>query len=233
MRLKVIGCEVLYRELCAAAARSVNQIDLQFLSKGLHDLGASKMRAQLQQAIDRVDDARYEAVVLGYALCGNGLAGLEARGLPLVVTRAHDCITLFLGSRQRYLDYFQSHPGVYFHTSGWIERGEAHAPQMSLAYEDLVRRYGEDDARYLRDELTKHYRQLTFIEMGVEPDQFEPGSRREAVARGWSFEKVKGDMRLIQRLVDGPWDENDFLMVSPGSRLVARQDESIFTSEPV
>ena len=42
----------------------------------------------------------------------------------LVVPRAHDCITLFLGSKERYLDYFQTHPGVYFKTSGWIERGE-------------------------------------------------------------------------------------------------------------
>ena len=58
------------------------------------------------------------------ALCSNGLVGLTARNIPVVVPRAHDCITLFLGSKERYLDYFQSHTGVYFKTSGWIERGE-------------------------------------------------------------------------------------------------------------
>ncbi len=34
MRLKLIACEILYRELCAAVARSVNQVDIEFLPKG-------------------------------------------------------------------------------------------------------------------------------------------------------------------------------------------------------
>jgi hypothetical protein len=233
MRLKLIGCEVLYRELCAAVARSVNQVDLEFLPKGLHDLGRSAMLARLQQAVDRVDVACYEAVALGYALCGKGLEGLVARSLPLVVPRAHDCITLFLGSRERYLDYFHSHPGVYFQTSGWIERGAALDSQMSLAYDDLVERYGEENARCLREELTRHYRQLAYIRMGVEPDgRFEQRTRSEAAARGWTFEKVDGDMRLIQRLVDGPWDLPDFLLVPVGSCVAARHDDEIMAAEP-
>ncbi len=233
MRLKLIGCEVLYRELCAALARSVNQVDVEFLPKGLHDLGRSAMLRRLQQAVDGVDGAHYEAVALGYALCGNGLAGLRARSLPLVIPRAHDCITLFLGSKERYLDYFQRHPGVYFQTSGWIERGHAVDSQMSLAYDNLVERHGEENARYLREELTKHYRQLTFIEMGVEPDGgFEQRTRSEAAARGWTFEKVEGDLSLIQRLVDGPWDVHDFLFVPAGSCVVVRHDDTIIAAEP-
>ncbi|MGB9605296.1 MAG: DUF1638 domain-containing protein, partial [Bryobacteraceae bacterium] len=131
MRLRLIGCEILYRELCWAVAHSVNQVDLEFLPKALHDLGAAPMRARLQEAIDRTDDGRYEAVLLGYALCGMGLAGLAARSLPLIVPRAHDCITLFLGSRERYLEYFRARPGTYFLTTGWIERGRDVA-QLSI-----------------------------------------------------------------------------------------------------
>ncbi|MFB3778895.1 MAG: DUF1638 domain-containing protein [Bryobacteraceae bacterium] len=233
MRLKLIGCEVLHRELCAVVARSVNQVDMELLPKGLHDLASASMLARLQQAVDGVESAAYEAVVLGYALCGNGLVGLRARFLPLVVPRAHDCITLLLGSKERYLDYFQSHPGVYFRSTGWIERAGAHDSQLSLEYDDLVERYGEDSARYLRRELTRHYRQLTFIEMGVEPDNsFEQRSRAEAAERGWTFERVDGDMRLIRRLVDGPWDERDFLVVRPGFRVAARHDDGIIQAEP-
>ncbi len=233
MRLKLIACEVLYREVCAAVARSVNQIDLEFLPKGLHDHGSSTMRAGLQEAVDRVDGASYDAVTLGYARCGNGLAGLVARSVPLVIPRAHDCITLFLGTRERYLDYFQSHPGVYFKTSGWIERGQSLDQQMSLSYEHLVERYGEENARYLHQELTKHYRQFTFIEMGIEPDnRFEEQARAEAASRGWEFEKIRGDMGLIQRLADGPWGEHEFLVVPAGSRVVVREDDAILGAEP-
>ena len=123
MRLKLIACEIMYRELCAAVARSVNLVDVEFLPKGLHDIGQAGMSSRLAEVLAGVDETRYEAMLLGYGLCSNGLVGLAARSIPLVVPRAHDCITLFLGSKERYLEYFQDHPGVYFKTSGWIERG--------------------------------------------------------------------------------------------------------------
>ena len=55
MKLKAICCDVLYREMCAAAARSVNCVDLEFLPKGLHDLGAEKMQARLQDFKSKKD----------------------------------------------------------------------------------------------------------------------------------------------------------------------------------
>ena len=233
MRLKLIACEVLYRELCAVVAGSVNQVDVEFLPKGLHDQPTASMLARLQQTVDRAEGADYEAVLLGYALCGNGLVGLTARSIPLVLPRAHDCITLFLGSKERYLDYFHSHPGVYFKTSGWIERGQAQERQLGLEYDDLIERYGEEDGRYLYHELTRHYRQFTYIEMGVEPDgRFEEAARSEAASTGWAFEKIQGDLGLLRRLMDGPWDEQDFLVVPPGSRIVVRHNDAIVDAEP-
>ena len=144
--------------------------------------------------------------MLGYGLCNNGLASLTAREIPLVLTRAHDCITLFLGSRSRYLEYFTERPGVYFKTTGWIERGDnpGELSQLSIqqktgfnqSYEALVAKYGEDNAGYLLEVLGDHkhnYRQLTFIEMGVEPNaSYEERTRDEARQRGWQFEKVAG-----------------------------------------
>jgi len=242
MRLRLISCEIFYREMCWAVAHSRNQVDLEFLPKGLHDLGAAPMRAQLQAAVDRVDADRYEAVLLGYALCGNGLAGLEARRLPLIAPRAHDCITLFLGSRTRYLEYFRARPGTYFKTTGWIERGRQ-IPQLSIqeklgvrrSFEELAARYGEDNARYLMEQLgdyMRNYGRMAFIRMGIEPDGgFEEAARREAERRGWQFETLEGDLSLIRRLVDGPWDDGDFLVAPPGGRIAAAYDENVICLE--
>ena len=245
MKLRLISCEVFYREMCAAVARSPNQVDIGFLAKGLHDLGSEEMRSRVQQAVDEVDTAEYDAIVMGYGLCNNGLHGVVAPEIPLVLPRAHDCITLFFGSKERYLEYFYEHPGVYFKTSGWIERGEVgdDLKQLSIgyltgidqSYQELVEQYGEDNARYLFETLghgRKNYRQLTFIEMGIEPDdRFELQTLQEAEERGWSFEKEQGDLSLIQRLVDGHWQEDAFLVVQPGTRIVARYDEGIVSSE--
>jgi len=125
MRILLIGCEVIIRELCDAVARSPHVVDARFLSKGLHDRGARAMRAGLQAAIDEAeaDAEKYDAIALGYGLCGNGRAGLEARSVPLVLPRPHDCITLLMGSRTEFERYFQDHPGVYYRSTGWVERG--------------------------------------------------------------------------------------------------------------
>ena len=138
MQLKLISCEIFYRELCAAVSRSPNTVDLEFLPKGLHDIGCTAMLARLQEAVDRVEDGKYDAVLLGYGLCNNGIVGLTARATRLVVPRAHDCITLFLGSRQKYLDYFNSHPGVYFKTTGWIERGDSRGELRQLSIQRKI-----------------------------------------------------------------------------------------------
>ena len=102
-KLKFIGCEIIYREACYLAATSAHRVDVQFLRKGLHDLETLTMRDLVQKAIDAVVETDgYEAILLGYARCNDGLVGVKARKIPLIIPRAHDCITFFFGSRAAY-----------------------------------------------------------------------------------------------------------------------------------
>jgi hypothetical protein len=247
MRILLIGCEVIVRELCDAITHSPHVVDAKFLSKGLHDLGARAMRAALQTAIDEVEAPasaeKYDAIALGYGLCGNGLAGLEARSIPLVLPRAHDCITLLMGSKTAFARYFQNHPGTYYRSAGWVERGADLEPlartQTGLGYslDGLIERYGQENGLYLYEELTRYqqtYQQLTFIETGIEPDaRFETQARTEADQKGWRFEKVRGDLGLFRGLLAGEWDDDRFLVVPPGHKLVARPDQGIVSAERV
>lgn len=166
MRLKLICCEVLFREMCACIARARHLIDVEFLTKGLHDLGCLTMRTRIQERIDAVDPAKYDAILLGYALCGNGTAQITARQIPIVLLRAHDCISVLMGGVELYMRYINDHSGVYFRSPGWLERG-ANLDQLSLEQsrrqagigytrEELIEKYGEDNGNYLWEQFTKY-----------------------------------------------------------------------------
>lgn len=241
MRLHLISCEVFVREICSAISRTPNTVDVRFLPKGLHNEGGAAMRRVIQEAIDSADPDNHDAVLLGYGLCNNGLVGLRAGRKPLVAIRAHDCITMFLGNRKRYTDIFFENSGTYFLTSGWIERGiegdqppserGGHASAYGMSWEDLVKYYGEDNASYLVEQAeaeTRHYSRLAYIHMGIEPDgRFEEESRRRASEKGWEFVRLEGNMTLIERLVNGTWDEEDFLVVPPGQEMAPTWGDDI------
>ena len=105
MKLKCLACEALARVVYLCAARSPHIVDVELFRLGWHN-DPPDLRGRLQNSIDATSKEGYDAVVMAYGLCGQSTEGLIARGIPLVIPRAHDCITLFLGSRERYKDQF-------------------------------------------------------------------------------------------------------------------------------
>lgn len=246
MRLMLLTCEIMYREISYCVARSKNIVDVKFLPKGLHDIGQEKMSTTLQDEINQVPKDKYQAILLGYALCGNGIEGLTTKEATLVVPRAHDCITLLLGSRKKYSEYIAKHPRTFFRSTGWLERntleiGEDGKPisimtQLGFGgtYEEYVEKYGEDNAKYLMEILngTKHYDTITYIDMGIGNfNRHEQESREEAEEKGWNFIKLQGDIGLLQRLVDGEWNPDEFLVVKPGQRIKPIYFDNIIRAE--
>lgn len=241
MRLRLIGCEVLLRELCDALVRSSHQVDLEFLPKGLHDLGAKAMRTEIQARVDAADSGPAEALVLGFGLCGNGLAGIQARSKPLVLPRAHDCIALLMGSRHAFETYFHEHPGTFYRSAGWMERGQALVPLVrdrtgvTFTREALVELYGEDNGEFLFEELTRYqksYSQLTYIATEIDPgDGLEHAARKEAAEKGWRFERLSGDLGLFRQLLAGDWPSEEFLVVPPGHRIVPTHDDRVVKAD--
>lgn len=221
-RLQLIVCKVLQREAYFCAARCPNVIDVVLMEQGLHD-EPDRLRTEVQKALERTTDIQgrpYDASLLGYGLCSNGTVGLRA-AIPVVIPRGHDCITLLLGSKDRYQEYFDSHRGVYWYSPGWIESGKQPSRER---YESLLaeyqRKYGPDNAQYLMEvEQTwmKEYRWATFVDWGlVDSDDYRAYTKRCAEFLGWDYDEQKGDPGLMQRFVDGCWSDEEFLCVPPG-----------------
>jgi hypothetical protein len=242
MRLKAITCQVFTREFDHILARSPHSIDLDVIPMGLHSLGVD-MRPHLQERIDAADPLGYDAILLGYALCGRGTEGLRAHRTQLVMPRAHDCIGILMGDRHRYLTYFEGHPGVYYRSPGWVEfqtpdlkLQPAFASQKNTLGEqstldDFIAKYGEDNGNYLFEQFSsfrRHYTGLTYISTGVASDDAcRSQARAEAEKEGWTFDEVKGSLSLFERLVNGPWNAADFLVVPPGAQVRATLGDGI------
>jgi len=195
------------------------------------------MLATVQQAVDATDErGEYDAILLGYARCSDGTVGLEARSIPVVIPRAHDCITLFFGSRIAHLRQFEVCTGTYYMTTGWSERdtdGECGASRPAWqtagempklgpgdSYEQLVGKYGREQAEYISQTLgdrRRNYSKLLYLRMGIcEEAPFIDRARKLAADRGWQFELREGDWTLLRKLFRGQRG-GDFVVLHRGS----------------
>ena len=224
-RFQFIVCKVLQREAYFCAARSGNNIDIVFVEQGLHEQPAQLCR-QLRDALNRTHDEqsnKYDASLLGYGLCSNGIVGLSS-DIPIVVPRGHDCITLLLGSKDKYRQYFESHRGVYWYSPGWISTGNM--PGKDRYEQNLARyrqKYGQDNAEYLmqtEQKWIKEYNWAAYIDWGlITSEQDKKYTRSCAEFLGWKYDEIKGDSSLIQKLLDGQWKDEEFLVVEPGQKI--------------
>ena len=234
--LKLIACEVFARELCHCAALSPHTIDFAFTEKAAHDR-SPVLRQTIQQMIDETDRAArpYDAILLGFGLCGNSVSGIRAGRLSLVVPRAHDCCTLFLGSRKRFEENFADNPSRPFSSAGYLERGagDGYLRESTLAqtlgtdktYEQYVELYGEENAAYIMETIgaasgADHSDTVVFIDVPETSHLgFAEKCRLQAEADGKTFTCLAGDIRLFRKLTSGEWDEEEFLVVQPGQKI--------------
>lgn len=233
-RYKIIACHVLWRELCYYASVSRNVFDLHFLKQGLHNT-PDILRQELQAAIDATE-ADYDAVLIGYGLCSNGIHGIVARETRLVVAKGHDCLTHLLGSKERYREYFDAHPGTYWYTPGWIDdSSQPGKERYENTYQSYLEKYGEDNAQYLMEMEQgwfKEYSNAAYVDLGFgDTEHYKQFTRDCAKWLGWDCDELTGNPRLIRKLVEGEWDDSDFLIAEPGQRIVASNDEGVIKAD--
>ena len=219
----IIACQVL-QDLLGDLLPPDLAADVVYLDYGLHEVPA-KLASQLQETIDRIEEP--SLIVLGYGLCGNGLRGIRAGIHTLLVPRADDCIALLLGSRRAYAREFESVPGTYYLSKGWLESGSH--PQRE--YEDYVPRYGPEQAMWIMDQQYQHYERLVLVAHDqADLEAYRP--QAQEVARfcerwGMRYEERLGSDQYVRRLIQVAAEldraDGDFLVIPPGGEI--RQEQ--------
>ncbi|MDR0668486.1 MAG: DUF1638 domain-containing protein [Treponema sp.] len=236
LKLKVIACDVLKREVAYLGSRSACVVDVTYLPQGLHAT-PDILRAKLAEQIELANrgypynhyglEASYDYILLIYGLCDNSVVGLTSEKVPLVIPRAHDCITMLLGSRTRYDELFHGHPGIYWYSRGWIECSEQPGEERYIrTYASYVERYGEDNAEYLMEMEQgwfTSYNRAVFInwkELGND-EYYRNYTKSCAAYLRWDYQETDGDPSLLEKMLNGVFDGDDVLVVPERKTVVA------------
>ena len=203
------------------------------------------LRDALQKEIDKIESGedlhsnkncaeKAEAILLCYGLCSNALVGIKSSRLPLVIPRAHDCITHFMGSKERYAAYFESVKGTFFYNQSWLDLG------LDIGQADIERKRSEymerfdgdeDTVEYLLSvdrEMRKNYKYITYITWpGMPNESGLSATRKIAQEAGLELLHYEGSNQLLLDFVNGNWREEDFLVLQPGQYLEPSYDDLI------
>lgn len=215
----VISCKI-FQGLLEKYAPEDREFQLIYLEYGLHAI-PKKLKEALQDEINKIE--KPSLVVLSYGLCGNGLNGIQAGPHILLVPRADDCIAILLGSYDVYQERFNSSPGTYYLSKGWLESGS----NPLVEYNKYLQKYGPDTTMFLMDKQYQHYKRLAFVAHEVQDlEKYRPQAM--AVANfcerwGMEYEEILGTDGFIQRLfaVATELDQatDDFIVIPPGGEL--------------
>jgi len=231
-KIALLACSVFEREIALLARGATHIVETRWFEIALHDR-PDELRATLQGAMDSLDTRDdIDAVVLAYGLCGLGTAGLRAGRHPYVLPRAHDCITLFLGSKERHAAHQRACPGCMYYTPGWNRARRVPGPdRLAHIREEYSKRFDEDDVEFLIESENQTWAMhdtATFIDIGTPDGEAEAAyAQRCAASLGWKFERIHGDPDLLRDLLCGNWDNARFLVVAPGAASAHSPDESI------
>lgn len=180
---------------------------VRFLDQNLHR-HPEKLRDALQDELAEAGD-RYRTLVLGYGLCSNGVIGLTVPSEVLYVPKVHDCIALYLGSRDAYEKSFRENPGCYYLTRAWLDLKK---DPLGLMHGEYTQRVGEEIARECIEDEFRYYSEMVWVEDGA-PDAAPYRERVKENARFLNkrFSEQKGSLQYFEKLVYGPYPEGEFL----------------------
>lgn len=206
-RCKLIACAAVIEEMSPFIPPRMNY---EVLDLGLHT-NPKSLKTALQNTINS-SAPDIENILLGFGLCSQAVVGLRSGSRTLIIPRLDDCIAIFLGSAAEYQKQYRSVPGTYYLTKGWIESSETPFSE----YDILVKRYGEQIAQRIINQILRNYTRLAFINTGNNKlEYYREHARSMAERFNLRYEEIQGSDVIIKKMLYGPWND-EFVIIPPG-----------------
>lgn len=221
MKTCIIACETIRDELEKIKKEVQCNEKVYWLPSGLHNT-PEKLHEKLQETIKTAKE--YDRILFAMGYCGNSVAGLEAQHAELIIPRVDDCISLLLGSVKHRKEVC-GECGTYFLTKGWLA-GERN---LWADYQYSVKKYGEKRAKRVMNVMLHNYERLGVLDTGAYPlEKILPETKKIAAELGLRHEVLPATELYFRRLLTGPWDEKQFLIVKPGGTVKSQELMSFY-----
>lgn len=165
MKVGVVACDILQRELDKVIAEMPEVVEVVYLEGALH-VNPLKMKETIRDEVNKLKN-RVDVVFLGYGYC-QSLKGLDQEfDFPVILPQVDDCIALLM-TPERYAEEIKKEVGTWFMTPGWAEVGaDMVIKELKL---DRAARYGKNPLEMAR-RLFTHYKRGLFVDTGVGNDE--------------------------------------------------------------
>lgn len=208
----ILSCDVVRDELLAAAQALHVTYPIFWTGSGLHNY-PEKLRESIQALIDEVSG--YQRILLATGFCGDAFCGIASHQAEIIIPRTDDCISFLLGSCAARRQITQG-CGTYFLTAGWLRSDKS----ILEEYRHTCKRYGIKRANAVFKVMFAHYSRIAVIDTGaydIGPTMAAAGELAQAL--GLRCERIDGRDDYLLQLLTGPWPEEKFLTLAPGTLL--------------
>jgi hypothetical protein len=214
----IIACGSIKPEL-QKLVQEQDAITLRFLPQNLHR-NPDKMTGLIQKVVDKAGEESQD-IVLGYGLCSNGIVGVKAPSQGLYIPRVHDCISFYLGSRERYKQVFSKYPGTYHLTKSWIDNQK---DPMGLVENEYTERVGRELAEETMNTEIRNYKYISYVEtMAADNEKYRDRAKKNAHFFNKKYIEFSGSENYFRKIVYGPYSEPDFVYVKPGQKVKQKE----------
>lgn len=203
----ILGCRTLEQELGAAIRQTGCTYPVVWIESGLHNT-PDRLREALEQAF--LQCSGYSHILAAMGFCGGAFNNLKTGNAALVLPRVDDCISLLLGSMERRMEL--NSEGIYYFTEGWL-KGER---TLMVEYQHALEKYGEERANIVFHAMLRNYRKAAFLDAGcAQPDWPREQTQKAAQTLGLEYCELSGTLDYLKKLLSGPWDEKQFIVIPP------------------
>lgn len=193
--IKIISCKIFKPYIESLKL----ELDISYIAIEGHNY-PKRLSKQIQSEIDKC--INYEKIILLYGLCGNAILNIKARDIPVLVVRVHDCLSILLGSKERFTKLFKDRL-----SAGWSCYS---LEGRNISFEG----YDDEEREYL--ESIFHPKKDIYIRFGLVEDKHYENNYNEVIT---------GDLSLLKAIISN--DSKELLEIKINEYLRFDEEEII------